>query len=340
METGTLRLRVDVGEPHTASLSLAAKILRSGGTVAFATETVYGLGANALDAAAVEKIFVAKQRPSWDPLIVHIADRAMLTLLVRDVPEPARLLIERFWPGPLTLLLPKQASVPDSVTAGRPRVAVRMPAHPVARALIRVAAVPVAAPSANLFGHPSPTTAAHVLADLDGRIDAVVDSGPAECGLESTVLDVCETPCVLYRPGAITLAQIQQVWPRAVAYGQTSRSEPPGAQPSPGVSTRHYAPRARLVLAESRNRLEAAVAEARKYGRVGVMLPQGDAVPEAAEVFDWGRWESKEELGRRLFAGLRALDDAGVEVIVCPMPGGEGLGAAIRDRLQRAARRA
>ena len=353
MQIATLRLRVDAGPdagPNLGSgfalgpgsderhrlLVLAAGILRRGGTVAFATETVYGLGANALDPTAVEKIFVAKQRPAWDPLIVHIADRAMLALLVRDVPEPARLLIERFWPGPLTLLLPKEASVPDVVTAGR--VGVRMPGHPVARLLIRAAGLPVAAPSANRFGHTSPTTAAHVLADLDGRIDAVVDSGPTECGLESTVLDVCETPCVLYRPGAITLAQIQQVWPHTVAYQEKQDAGAPTALPSPGVGIRHYAPRARLMLVEGTGELAGAIATARRTGSVGVMLPDGYAEPEGAKIFGWGSWDNKEELAKRLFAGLRALDDAGVAVIVCPLPEVDGLGSAIRDRMTKAAR--
>src|SRR6202034_1838841 len=172
------------------AMAQAASILGRGGTVALPTETVYGLGANALDLKAVAAIFAAKERPGWDPLIVHVADEAMLAGVVGDVPEAARRLMRAFWPGPLTLLLPRSAEVPDAVTAGRPLVGVRMPSHPVALALIRRAGVPIAAPSANLFGHVSPTTAAHVLEDLDGRIDAVLDSGPAPQGVESTVLDV------------------------------------------------------------------------------------------------------------------------------------------------------
>ena len=346
MRTNTLRLQVARDAPETASLALAAKILRRGGTVAFATETVYGLGANALDPSAVEKIFLAKQRPSWDPLIVHIADRAMLTLVVEDVPPAARLLIERFWPGPLTLLLPKLAVVPESVTAGRPRVGVRMPAHPVARALIRAAGVPIAAPSANLFGHTSPTTAAHVLADLDGAIDAVIDSGPTDCGLESSVLDVCESPCVLYRPGAITLAQIREVWPETIEYAEARDSAPPASLPSPGVGMRHYAPRARLVLTQSKVESEAAfrsaVVDAQRLcvDAVGVMLPDEFVAPAGATSFRWGSWSNLDELAQRLYAGLRALDDAGVTVIVCPVPSADGVGTAIRDRLQKAARQA
>jgi L-threonylcarbamoyladenylate synthase len=338
MRMNTLRLQVARDAPETASLLVAAKILRGGGTVAFATETVYGLGANALDSSAVEKIFLAKQRPSWDPLIVHIADRAMLTLLVEDVPPAARLLIERFWPGPLTLLLPKLAAVPETVTAGRPRVGVRMPAHPVARALIRAAGLPIAAPSANLFGHTSPTTAAHVLADLDGAIDAVVDSGPTDCGLESSVLDACEPPCVLYRPGAITLAQIREVWPETIAYAEVPGSGAPASLPSPGVGMRHYAPRARLLLVESESAFASAIADA--HSGVGVMLPDEFAAPEGVTSFRWGSWSNLDQLAQHLYAGLRALDDAGVTIIVCPVPGADGVGTAIRDRLEKAARQA
>ena len=193
------------------ALHCAAEILRNGGLVALPTETVYGLGANTLNGAAVAGIFAAKQRPAWDPIIIHISDLGMLEGLVQDVPEAARRLMKAFWPGPLTLLLPRSATVPDAVTAGRALVGVRMPAHPVALELIRRAGVPVAAPSANLFGHISPTTAAHVLEDLDGRIDAVLDGGSTAHGVESTVLDPCQIPMVIYRPGAVTVEQIREV---------------------------------------------------------------------------------------------------------------------------------
>ena len=221
--------------------------------MALPTETVYGLGANALDAAAVGRIFAAKKRPAWDPIIVHIADEAMLEGLVAEVPEAARKLMKAFWPGPLTLLLPRSAAVPDAVTAGRPLVGVRMPAHPVALELIRRAGVPVAAPSANLFGHISPTSAAHVLDDLDGRIDAVVDGGPTAHGVESTVLDPCQSPMVIYRPGAITAEQIRGVGGAVQVFRSPGEpaEEPKEAMPSPGVGLRHYAPKARLVLVEA-----------------------------------------------------------------------------------------
>ncbi len=343
----TLRLSVDPTQLNTAeaqeALEQAAAILRAGGLVALPTETVYGLGANALDAAAVERIFAAKQRPSWDPVIVHIADEAMLDGLVERVPEAARRLMKAYWPGPLTLLLPRSAAVPDAVTAGRPLVGVRMPAHPVALALIRRAGVPVAAPSANLFSHISPTTAAHVLADLDGRIDAVVDAGPTEHGVESTVLDPCQTPMMIYRPGAVTRSQIQDAAGAVELYREDGalHAKPREALPSPGVGLRHYAPRARLVLLEGAlNELEARLAGLvldLPEEQVGVMLPAGVVAPEGAEAaFAWGRWAVPEELAQRLYAGLRALDDAGCTVILCPVPPAEGIGAAIRDRLLKA----
>ena len=325
------------------TLERAAGILRAGGLVALPTETVYGLGANALDAAAVESIFAAKERPTWDPVIVHIADEAMLEDLVERVPDAARKLMKAYWPGPLTLLLPRTSAVPDAVTAGRPLMGVRMPAHPVALALIRRAGVPVAAPSANLFSHISPTTAQHVLADLDGRIDAIIDAGPTEHGVESTVLDPCQTPSLIYRPGAVTRKQIQKVAGAVELFkpsGELLR-KPKSALPSPGVGLRHYAPKARLVL------VEGGLAElgARLAGlaldlpeeQVGVMLPAEVAAPKgAAAVFAWGSWTAPEELAHRLYAGLRRLDEAGCTVILCPVPLADGIGAAIRDRLSKA----
>ena len=202
-------------EASQAAIETAASILRSGGLVAFPTETVYGLGANALDPEAVEKIFLAKQRPAWDPLIVHVSDMAMLSKVVSAAGPPltrsATALISTFWPGALTLLLPRAEAVPPIVTAGRRLVGVRMPAHPVASTLISRAGIPIAAPSANRFGRISPTRAAHVLEDLDGRIDAVLDAGETAHGLESTVVDASQEPVVLYRPGIISLQQIREV---------------------------------------------------------------------------------------------------------------------------------
>jgi L-threonylcarbamoyladenylate synthase len=346
-EMKTLRLVVDPARLESPeaekALERAAEILRAGGLVALPTETVYGLGANALDAAAVGRIFTAKERPGWDPVIVHVADEAMLEGLVHDLPEAARKLMKAFWPGPLTLLLPRTDAVPDAVTAGRPLVGVRMPAHPVALELIRRAGVPVAAPSANLFGHTSPTTAAHVIADLDGRIDAVLDAGPTEHGVESTVLDPCQNPMVIYRPGAVTRVQIRETAGAVEDFrgGAALEAKPRAALPSPGVGVRHYAPKARLVLIEGNlAELGAKLAEAALDlvgERVGVMLPAEVGAPAgAAAVVAMGRWAVPEEMARGLYAGLRALDGEGCTVILCPLPPSEGIGAAIRDRLLKA----
>lgn len=346
-------LRLAIGPDHLVSaeaqvaLSRAAEILRAGGTVALPTETVYGLGANALDANAVEKIFIAKQRPAWDPVIVHIADEEMLSVLVAEIPEAARALMKAFWPGPLTLLLPRSPVVPDIVTAGRPLVGVRMPAHPIAFELIRRAGVPIAAPSANAFGHTSPTTAAHVLEDLDGRIDAVLDAGPTPHGVESTVLDPDRTPMVIYRPGAVTLEQIRAIAGEVEVFrsGEPLAASPKKALPSPGVGLRHYAPRARLVLVggafERLGELILAAVRQMRDQRIGVMLPEGiehPPLPESIGIYRWGRWSAPEEMARNLYAGLRTLDAMQCTAIVCPMPPAEGIGAAIRDRLTKAAR--
>jgi L-threonylcarbamoyladenylate synthase len=344
----TLRLLVGAGDLESgdaqAALEQAAAILRSGGLVALPTETVYGLGANALDRDAVERIFAAKRRPAWDPVIVHIAEERMLDELVTGVPDAARELMRAFWPGPLTLLLPRTGAVPDAVTAGRPLVGVRMPAHPVALELIRRAGVPVAAPSANSFGHISPTTAEHVLNDLDGRIDAVVDAGPTMHGVESTVLDPCQSPMMIYRPGAVTAVQIRDI-AGAVEVFQTREAlveESQAALPSPGVGLRHYAPNARLILVEGPlELLPARLAEAAlpfDGERIGLMLPGEIASPIGnAVAYQWGRWSDAEELARNLYAGLRALDAQGCTVILCPLPKEDGVGAAIRDRLRKAA---
>ncbi len=337
-----------------ATIERVASIWRGGGIVAFPTETVYGLGAHAFDEKAVERIFAAKQRPAWDPVIVHVSDGLPLGRLVADISDAARALMEAFWPGPLTLLLPRGPDVPDAVTAGRPLVGVRVPSHPVARALISAAGMPIAAPSANSFGRPSPTTAAHVLDDLDGRIDAIVDSGPTWHGVESTVVDASQSPLIVYRPGAVTLEALRSVAGEVKLYegNGTEAGQEPAGLPSPGVGMRHYAPRARMVLVETEAadeesvigfRLFQAVARAKRDGdgvKVGVMAPEEfkSDVRTADSIFEWGRWGDLNSLAQRLFAGLRWLDAQETSHIVCPLPADRGIGRALRDRLEKAAR--
>ena len=318
-----------------ADIAEAAEILRNGDTVAFPTETVYGLGANALSSAAVAKIFAAKQRPAWDPLIVHVSDTAMLEQVAVLTPRAQRL-IEAFWPGPLTLLLERTAAVPDEVTAARPLVGVRKPSHPTALALIAAAGVPIAAPSANRFGHTSPTTAAHVLDDLDGRIDAVLDGGPTNVGVESTVFD--PATLTLYRPGAITAPMLEA----ALGEGPILYFQPPAIHhepeslPSPGVGIRHYAPKAQLILVANETELNTRLAE--QTSLTGVMLPHGWTLHYPAEVFAWSSIDNPAALAQTLFAGLRELDRRGVATILSPLPASAGLGLAIQDRLEKAAK--
>jgi L-threonylcarbamoyladenylate synthase len=324
----------------------AAELLREGGLVAFPTETVYGLGANALDSEAVARIFAAKERPGWDPVIVHVSDRAMVervAVVSGALAGQVEALVEAFWPGPLTLLLPRTEAVPDAVTAGRPLVGVRMPGHGLALELIRAAGVPVAAPSANRFGRISPTTAAHVLEDLDGRIDAVLDGGATSVGVESTVFDVGER--MIYRPGAVTAGMIAAVVGEVRIFEGIFSGAAREGLPSPGVGLRHYAPRARLVLVDvptDAELIHALYPAIERYERtpelLGLMLPDDWDASDAKYVFEWGPWGDNEVLARRLFAGLRMLDEVGATVIICPVPVGDGLGDALRDRLEKAAR--
>ena len=348
----TLRLTIRPGDnltPETPAIAECAAILRRGGLVAMPTETVYGLAANALDPGAVARIFEAKGRPTWDPLIVHVSNFEMVSRVAVEFPETAEKLAQRFWPGPLTLLFRKSANVPSLVTAGRETIAVRMPAHSVAHALIAVADLPLAAPSANRFGRISPTTAEHVLAELDGRIDAVLDAGPTEIGVESTVLDPLRTPPLLLRPGAVTREQIKAVVGPVELYLPPAQAASPQALASPGLAARHYAPTARLILVDGERAALLNVvrnyvgSEGERGQYVGIMAPDGwiDETTLAAGgivLFAWGCWGDWQQLGRNLFAGLRYLDKPGVSAILCPLPSAEGMGLALRDRLTRAAR--
>ena len=339
----TLVLTVNARAPEADIIAQAAAVLRRGGLVAFPTETVYGLGANALDGEAVRRIFAAKERPSHDPLIVHLADVETLPLVARAIPPLARTLAARFWPGPLTLILPRGDAIPPEVTAGGETVAVRIPAHPVARALIRAAGVPVAAPSANRFGRVSPTDAAHVLADLNGRVDVILDGGPTPVGVESTVLSLIGPVPTILRPGGISREALTAVL-GAVELGAGRPAE--AVRLSPGTLSQHYAPRAALTLyrgadqALRRTLLAEAQRLSRAGERVGLLLADED-VPAFAEqpyvYLSVGPLADTDHVAQRLFAALRALDESGVTVILARDFGTQGLGLAIRDRLTRAA---
>jgi L-threonylcarbamoyladenylate synthase len=316
---------------RTSDIEKAADVLRAGGLVALPTETVYGLGANAEDPAAVARIFQVKGRPPSHPLIVHIAGAELLGDWVEDVPETARLLAERFWPGPLTLVLRRGRRVPLEATGGLETVAVRVPGHPVALALLSAFGGGVTAPSANRFGHVSPTTADHVRAEFGGAVDFVLDGGPCAVGVESTIVDATgQTPTVL-RPGGVTREDLEALLGRPPAVHTTSRIRVPGQHPS------HYAPRARVVLVEP----EKVVAEAelaQELGhRVGVLLPPAftDAPVNAHAVVPVPG--SAAAYARGLYGFLRELDRRGCDLIVASLPTEEGLGLAIANRLRRAA---
>ncbi|MFV9503438.1 MAG: L-threonylcarbamoyladenylate synthase [Oscillochloridaceae bacterium umkhey_bin13] len=321
----------------------AAALLRAGGLVAFPTETVYGLGGAALNPQAVAAIFAAKGRPAEDPLIVHLASADELPLVTSEVPPLAHRLATLFWPGPLTLVLPRGSAVPPAVSAGRNTVAVRVPAHPLAQALIQAIGTPLAAPSANRFGHTSPTSAAHVLVDLDGRIDAVLDGGTTPLGLESTVLDLSGPTPTLLRPGGISLEQLETLLgPIAVA----TRANPGVAMPAPGMLDRHYAPERPLwlVLGSPAAALQwirsRTLAEQATGQRVGLLLPNEDLLALAdlaADTETLGSADDPLALAHNLYAALRALDARQPDVILARDFGEVGLARALSDRLRRAA---
>ena len=347
MPTVTEVLILDASQPDPGGIARAAGILRAGGLVAFPTETVYGLGAHALDANAVARLFTAKGRPAEDPLIVHVHDAGALAALTTSVPGTATALASRFWPGPLTMVLHRSAVVPGAVTAGLDTVAIRVPAHPIAHALITASAVPIAAPSANLFSRPSPTRAEHVLQDLDGRIDLVIDGGPTTVGLESTVIDLTGSIPTILRPGAVTLDLIRTVLPDARMHDSAS-GEPSGAMKSPGLLARHYSPRAPLTLYEGSParaiaRMAADARAAIAAGRrVGIVAADEDDFSgtsnDALNVVRLGAERNVASLAANLYNALRVLDEAGVDLILArTFVDHSGLTVAIHDRLRRAA---
>jgi L-threonylcarbamoyladenylate synthase len=337
-------LPVDTAEPDVASLREAAAVIRAGGLVAFPTETVYGLGANALDGTALGRIYAAKRRPASDPIIAHIGAVRELARLAVDIPAGARELAGLFWPGPLTLVLRRAPGVPDAIASGRATVAVRMPAHPVARALLQASGLPIGAPSANTFTRPSATTAAHVLEDLDGRIELVLDGGPTPIGVESTVLDLTGKQPTVLRPGGVFIEDLREVLPELQLATRYVNAET--ATSSPGQMLKHYSPRAEVLLFRDSDsaplsaRMRAcALAQSRRGRRVGFLLTEEDA-PALAGLGDVETLGSRDDLtqaSQRLFAALRDLDARGVDVILVGDPGRAGIGAALWDRLLRAA---
>lgn len=304
-----------------AEISHAAALIRAGELVAFPTETVYGLGANALDAAAVAKIYAAKGRPSNSPLIVHVDSIEMARGLVCAWPDTADLLARHFWPGPLTLVLPKQPQIPDSVTAGLPTVGIRMPANDIARALIREAGVPIAAPSANRFTELSPTTAQHVRGGLGDRVAMVLDGGPANVGIESTVLSLADAKPMLLRPGMVTRAQIELI----IGPIELAPAIVEGAHPSPGMHRRHYSPRTPLCLV-SRGQLPPHGAGAYLWIHTAANAARVIRMPDQPQAY-----------AANLYDTLHQVDSLGFDWIAVEEPPETAEWLAIRDRLERAA---
>lgn len=319
--------------PDQEGLQRAGEVLRAGGLVAFPTETVYGLGAHALNGAAVEGIFRAKGRPSYNPLIVHVGDAAAARALATAWPEAAERLARAFWPGPLTLVLPKRPDVPDVVTAGLPSIALRVPAHPVALALLREAALPVAAPSANRSMQVSPTTAAHVARSLGDRVDLIVDGGATPLGIESTVLDLTGPEVVLLRPGTLTVPELEAVLGAPLAFpAPAGAAEAP--RRSPGMLDRHYAPRAPVRLLPAAELTSAAREHAARGERTGALLL---GAPEAAIAHPVRMAGSAAGYASHLYAALHMLDELACDVILVERPPAAPEWAGINDRLRRAA---
>jgi len=336
---------IKIDSNNTHGIKQAANLLSHGGVVAIPTETVYGLAANSLDISAVKSIFVAKGRPQDNPLIVHIGDINLLKDLVEFIPNSAKKLINTFWPGPLTMIFKKSSVIPSDVCAGLSTIAVRMPAHPVALAIIKESGCPIAAPSANISGKPSPTCAQHVISDLYGKIDMIVDSGTVDIGLESTVIDLTVVPYTILRPGAISKAQLEEVLLETVLEQNSCHTQ--DTPKAPGMKYAHYAPNAdvKIVSCENVANMVKTISNlAYKYrqngSKVGVLCTNQtiDLYNAADVIISMGDRNNVADIGIHLFDKLRQFDSKNVDVILAESVDTNGLGLAIMDRLSKAAR--
>lgn len=321
----------------------AAAILRDGGLLGIPTETVYGLGANGLNEEAVAHIFEAKGRPQDNPLILHIPDASWLERYCKEIPLTAYQLAKAYWPGPMTMILKRKDIVPNAVTAGLDTVGMRCPAHPLCREIIAASGVPVAAPSGNTSGRPSPTTAQHMLEDMDGKINAIVDGGPCSVGVESTIIDLTETPARLLRPGGITLEQLEAVLGEVAVDPAVTRLMGAGEQPkAPGMKYRHYAPKAPVTVVTGDPKNSAEYIAAHAGAEDGIIcfdefLPLFTRRSETRPVMDLGPAGDKEEQARHIFDALRSFDHTSVPAIWAQCPDTTGIGLAIANRLNKAA---
>ena len=338
----TLIKEIDVNKPDKDLIAVFASMLASGKTVIFPTETVYGLGANALDEDAATKIYQAKGRPSDNPLLVHVADKEDVYDLVENVDDRAKLLMDKFWPGPLTIVFKKKAIIPDRTSGGLDTVAIRMPSDQVARDLIRQAGVPIAAPSANISGRPSPTKPEHIIRDMDGRVDGILVGGPCDYGVESTIIDLSEDLAMVLRPGSITLEMLGEVLGRVDLDPSLKNKDDNIRAKAPGMKYKHYSPQAQVYIVKADDlegfaeRVDSLCEDNAKKGlKIGVMTMNYDQHSYQAKVFDLGG--SYTEVAKNLFDSLISLDRESIDIAYVPYFEERGIGVAIMNRLKKAA---
>lgn len=338
----TLIKEIDVNKPDKDLIAVFASMLASGKTVIFPTETVYGLGANALDEEAAAKIYQAKGRPSDNPLLVHVADKEDVYDLVENIDNRAKLLMDRFWPGPLTIVFKKKDIIPDRTSGGLDTVAIRMTSDQVARNLIRQAGVPIAAPSANISGRPSPTKPEHIIRDMDGRVDGILVGGSCNYGVESTIVDLSGDVAMVLRPGSITLEMLGEVLGQVNLDPSLKNKDDNIRAKAPGMKYKHYSPQAQVYIVRAgdqedfaRRVDELCLDNAKKGLKTGVLTRSSDQHPYQAQVFDLG--ESDAEVAKNLFDSLISLDRESIDIAYVPYFEEKGLGVAIMNRLKKAA---
>lgn len=330
-------MKTEILKATEESIEKAVAIIKNGGVVGLPTETVYGLGANAFDSSAVEKIFEAKGRPKDNPMIVHVSSIDEVYPLVKEFPENAKKLAEKYWPGPLTIIMPKSDKVPARTSGNLDTVAVRMPSHPVMRKVIEKSGCPIAAPSANLSGSPSPTNAKYVFDDMDGRIELIIDGGECEVGLESTVITLATEKPRLLRPGGITPEQLEEVLGEIVIdKAVKSKLEENAKAASPGMKYKHYAPKIRVVIIKADREKYAEYVSSHSENAAALCF-EDDVESISVPAVTYGRSDDSSSQAKRLFDALRELDETGKEIAYAHCPSDEGVGLAVYNRLLRSA---